>query len=689
MTAKWGIWAGLSVFVVMTMLLGGFASGGAVAPPVTSYNVVISESGLPSGTSWSATFESVLGSSVTSTIKFTSVSAGATYFYPSTIAGSTSTTQYVPTYSYYYVTVPNILRVSVVYQTQYYTTFGVSPSGTGSTNQGGGGWYNAGSTFPITASANPGYSFSGWVASAGITVGKTSLEATELTMGAAGTVTADFTASTYSTTFSEIGLPAATHWTVIFGGASTSGTTSSLKTSAVAPGSYSWSIASIAGGTGTEYVPYPASGSVSMPSQLSQEILFTKEYAVTFAVSGTGSVLPASGYYVAGTNLSILATSSSELFSKWTTTASKVWVGNTANAGTNATVHGSTTVTAVFKTGTICTSKCKLTFNEVGLPTGTPWGVTFGGVNYVGSGKSIALSSLSLGSYSWTAFSQIGVGKYGIAYFPVTIASGYYYLGQTTSYTIVYQPYAYVTFVTNPSSLPGGGGATAGTGWYPLHSMYPVSAYNGSQYYFSSWATSGSNVTMGSSTSASTTFTIAGPGTVTENFVQPTVTLHFVEYGLPTGTVWGVQINGAYPYYVFYTSSTNWVNVTGYAYGGYNVYPLESISAGTGTQWYSPLTSIGVTSPGQTFQSFVYQKQVYVTFVTAPTSPAGTIYTPSTNWYYVGTALPLMAYNATSGTNPTFKSWSQTTGTGTIGSTSAPSTFLTVLATGTITCTFK
>jgi hypothetical protein len=246
-----------------------------------------------------------------------------------------------------------------------------------------------------------------------------------------------------------------------------------------------------------------------MPSQLSQEIVFTEEFAVTFAVTGTGSVLPASGYYAEGSNLTLLATSSSHPFYDWKTTASKVYVGNTKNAGTNATVKASTTVTAVFKSsGSICSSKCSLTFNEVGLPTGSSWGVTFGGSSYPITGSSLALSGLSTSYYYWSAFTPVGLGQYGVAYVPLGTSAGYYYLGQTTSIEVVYEKVAYVTFASNPT-YPSGGGASAGGGaitgsnWYPVGSVNPLSAYNGTAFDFSSWTSSGSNVALGSTNSAS------------------------------------------------------------------------------------------------------------------------------------------------------------------------------------------
>jgi List-Bact-rpt repeat protein len=682
--AKWGVWAGLSVAIVVALLFGGIANAGTITPP-TTYTISITEKGLPSGTNWGATFNSVTTMSTGSTIKFSGVSAASYYYYPSTIAGSSSTTQYVPTYSYYYVTVPNMEIVTVVYTTEYYTTFAVSPTSSGTINQGT-GWYDAGATISIAASSYTGTTFSKWTPTAGITIANTNLEATELTMGAAGTVTADFNAKTFTSTFTEVGLPASTHWTVIFNSASKTSTGTTLTTTANPSGNYYWSIAPVTSGATTEYVASPAAAYMNVPGQTSQQIVFTKEYDVTFAISGTGSVSPVSGYYAAGSQIPIQAFSGTDTFSKWTTTASKVFIGSTTNQGTNATVKGATTVTAVFKTSAICKSACKLTFREVGLPASTPWGVTFGGVSYPSSTSSIAFSGLSSANYYWTAYSPVNSGIYGVAYFPVGTSSNYYYLGQETSIEIVYEEYAYVAFDTNPSYVYGGG-ATAGSGWYAMNSVNPLSAYNGSYFDFSSWSTSATNVTMGSSTSASTTFTVTGAGWVTENFAQPTGSLHLVEYGLPTGTSWGVDVSGAFA--VTYTSSTPWINITGVPYAGYNLYPIEGISGGTGTEWNDVATSASLNSQIQTYASFIYQKAVYVTFAVGPTGTAGSIYTPTTNWYYVGTVLPLIAYNATSGTNPSFKDWSQTTGTATITSTSTASTFAVILATGTITCNFK
>jgi hypothetical protein len=682
--AKWGIWAGLSVLVVAALLFGGVSNAVTSPPPPSTYTVAISEFGLPSGTSWSATFDGTLLSGTTSTLKYTGVTAGSYCYYPVTVAGSASTTQYTPGQNYC-INVPSVERITVVYTTEYYTTFGVSPSGSGTINYGT-NWYAAGSEIEIAAAATSGFTFSSWTPSAGITIASTTTESTELTMNAAGTVTADFNTGSYAANFYETGLPAATHWTLIFDSASKSSTTSTITTNSLPPAGYSWSIAPVTAGSTTEYVASPASGTVYLPSQLSQEIVFTKEYAVTFAVSGTGTITPASGFYASGSVIQIQATSASDTFSKWTTTASKVPVGSTADQGTYATVKAAGTVTAVFKTTKICSSKCSLTFRETGLPAGTGWGIEINSASaYPTTSSSLTLSSLSASYYYWAAFSPVSTGQYGVAYIPVGTTANYYYLGQTTSIEIVYEEVAYVTIATNPSYTYGGG-LTQASGWYPINSLNPLSAGNGSYFDFASYSSSTSAVTLGSTTAASTTFTVTGPGSITANFVQPTVTLHFTEFGLPTGTTWGVSVDGQISAY--YSSSTTSITVTGVPLWSYSLYPAQGITTSTGTEWNSPAGNPSLAAQQQTYQAFVYAQAVYVTFVTGPTGTSGGIYTPASGWYYVGSVLAMIAENGT-GTNPTFKDWSDTTGTGAITTTSAASTFLTVAKTGTVTCTFK
>ena len=77
--------------------------------------------------------------------------------------------------------------------TQYQVSFAVSASGTGTTAPSGTNvWENAGS-LPISATPNPGYTFSNWTTNTGnITVTSPSLASTTANVIGPGTITANF-----------------------------------------------------------------------------------------------------------------------------------------------------------------------------------------------------------------------------------------------------------------------------------------------------------------------------------------------------------------------------------------------------------------------------------------------------------------------------------------------------------------
>jgi hypothetical protein len=694
MIGKVGIWAGLAVVIVVALMFGGPVANAATVsppPPVTTYTVWITQSGMPSTQTWTATLNGVTDSGHGATQKFTGVAAGSYYLYTPTVTSSGSTyTQYVSLAGYTYITVPNQLAVTMSYTTQYYTTFAVSPSGSG-TAYPGTGWYDAGTEVAISEQAATGYSFSKWTdaPSASFTVANTKAAATEALIKGVGTLTSTFKSSTTAGTFDESGLPSSTSWSVTFDSAGSSSTTGSLTTAKHTAGNYYWTVAPVSSTSTVQYAPNPASGYMNLPYQSTQEIVFTEQIQVTFAStpSSTGSTSPTgTAFYNAGSQFPIVAlNSASWVFSKWSGNESKVGLGSTSNAGTNATVKSSTTITATFKSGTECTT-CSLTYTEIGLPSGTSWGITFGSANYVSSTTSVSLSGITA-SASWSAFEPVGAGQFEVAYIPAYIGttytgSGYWGLGTTSHIEIVYQEYAWVTFTINPTYT---GGATLATGWYPVDSVNPLSAVGTAYWSFSSWTSSGHNVTLGSSSASSTTLTVTGPGTITVNFNQATETLHFMEFGLPTGTTWGVQLNS--PTGVWYTSHTQYLNITGVALGGYGWSALSSIYAGTSGMLWVPWSYYGsVTLPFTTYESVVYSEQAYLSFATSSNPSGGTTAPSASAYYWVGTVLPIMASNGSA--SPFFNSWSDTAGTGTISSTSSPATFVTVAGTGTVTAKF-
>jgi hypothetical protein len=685
---KIGIWAGFVAVLVVAMMFGTVANTVA-SSPATTYTVTVTQTGIPSGTSWSAQLNGVTNTGTGSSISFTGVAASSYYLYTSTVAGPTDV-QYVPFSTYTYITVPNSVAVTMSYTTQYYTTFAVSPSGSG-TAYPGSNWYNSGSEVALSAQASSGYSFSKWTASPtkSFTILNSKVDATEVAITGVGTLTAAFKSSTKAETFVESGLPSsAGSWSVTFDGSSSSGTGTSITTAAHTAGSYSWSVAPVSGSGGVQYAPTPASGSVTLPTQTIQEIVFQKQFSVVFVASpsSTGTTFPSgTNYYNNNSVFPIFAyNTATEVFSKWSDNGSKVGVGSYSTDGTNATVHASTTVTATFKSGSECTT-CTLTYTEIGLPSGTSWGVSFGSLNYVSSSSTVTVPGLTAGN-SWSAFEPIAAGHFGEAYIPAYIGttytgSGYYSLGSISNIEVVYTEYAWVNFAVSAGS---GASLSLGSGWYSVGATYALTAIPTSYYGFSSWTSSGKNLTLSSTSSAGTTFAVTGPGTITANFAQPSVTIHFYEFGLPKGTTWGVSLNS--PTTVWYTSNGQELNITDVAYGGYSWGALTSIYGGTGLQWVPSSDYTYLYVPFQTSTSVVYAEQAYLSFTTSSNTGGGTVSPSSSNYYWVGTVLPIMATNGASA--PNFVSWSDTTGTGTITSTSAQSTFVTVAGTGTVTAKF-
>jgi hypothetical protein len=677
----------LVAVLVVGLMFGTVANSVAVSPPTTTYTVKVTQTGIPSTQSWSATLNGVTNSAKGSTITFTGVAAGSYYLYTYTFASTSSTDiQYVPSNTYNYITVPNSLAVAVAWTTQYYTTFSVSPAGSG-TAYPGTAWYNAGSEVALSAETAAGYTFSKWSVSPtkSFVLGSSSAEASEVQVNAVGVITAQFKATTSSATFDEVGLPASTSWGVTFDSAATSGTSTSIKTAAHDAGAYSWTIAPVTVSSTTEYVAFPSSGSMTLPNQPTQEIVFVEEVQVTFAItpSPSGTVTPTGvGYYPVGSVVPIEAfNTASYVFTKWSANETKVGLGVNSNSGNNATVKASATVTATFKAGSECAT-CSLTFNELGLPAGTAWGVTFGPTNYVSSTSAITLTGLTA-SNSWSAFEPLSSGTFDVVYIPAYIGttytgSGYYSIGQTSSIEIVYTEYAWVSVVAPAAGTQ----VTVTTGWFQMGGEYAISAIGTPYYAFSSWTSSGKNLTLGSGTTSSTTLKVTGTGTLTVNFQQPTVKLHFQEFGLPAGTTWGVSLGS--PTAVWYTSHTAWLNITAVAYGAYSWGPLTNIGGGTGLQWTPSSYYSYVVVPFETYESVVYGEQASVAFAITGTA-GGTITPTTTTWYWLGS---IAVIEASDGTGATFASWSDTAGTGTITSTSSASTFVTIAGTGTVSAKF-
>ena len=165
-----------------------------------TYTVTFTESGLPTGTQWSVTFNGLTRSSTANSITFTGVPAGNYTWNATPIMAVGSGTRYVAQTSSGTISVPTVSSVSLYYVKQYSVT--IQSTAGGSTSPSGTFWYNAGSTINITATPAPGYEFVGWETNSSITFTNSSSATTNATVNSAGTIVASFKAVPSSTTSS-------------------------------------------------------------------------------------------------------------------------------------------------------------------------------------------------------------------------------------------------------------------------------------------------------------------------------------------------------------------------------------------------------------------------------------------------------------------------------------------------------
>ena len=675
-----------SGFGVALLLLGVFtvvssAAAGAVHPS-TTYTVTFHELGIPTGTNWSINFGGTTYYSTGASLNITGLSATSYYYYPTaTITGATSNTEYTTATSAAYMSVPAQTSQYLVYVAQYKITFADSPAAGGSTSPSYPTFYPAGSVVAISALPALGYHFGSWKFSTSKDLlDNASAVATAFTVNAPGTLTARFTAHSLPVVFDETGLPAGTSWTALFAGTSFGSSTSTITTSFHRAGGYSFSVPTVFGSHGVEYVPYPSSGGITQPSQPSQEIVFTKEFQLTFVTSPatSGSIYPSTtSYYPNGTQLVLTAYgTSSYLFSSWTASNTGVTILNKSSASTVASIAGSATITAKFVAGSPCTANCSVNFTETGLPSGTSWGATIGGLVYLTTGPTLNLPKVST-SLSWTvAYPIAGAG--GLVQFDPTQSSGSVPIGSLTTQAIQFVQYDQESFVM---STPSTTGATLGTGWYPNGTTWPISVGFGPALAFNTWSANDTAVVFGPLHSTSTSIFFSGPATVTAKFKPVVATATIEAFGLPKGTVWGVSING-----LLYQGKGHELNVT-LPSASFTFYVINSLAGKTaGTQYYASVTTGSLSMPQQLMAAVVYTTYYSVALVAGGTS-GGTVGPSGTAWYSAGSVL---AIEATNGTSVSFVSWSSTTTTGTLplAHSTSPSTTVTINGAGTITAKF-
>ncbi|MCL5963929.1 MAG: hypothetical protein M1411_06225 [Candidatus Thermoplasmatota archaeon] len=586
------------------------------------YAVTFTESGLPSGTSWSVTLGSTTKSSTSSTITFYEPDGVYSCSIETPISGG-SGVQYITSPSSTSVTVNGgPVNEGVNYQTQYYLTMSENPAGEGSVTPGS-GWYTEASSVSISATPYSGYQFLSWSGSgAGSYSGTTNQ--VSITMNGPVSETANFgsATTTYAVTFTESGLPTGTIWYVnITGGNSYSSTTSTITFSEL-NGTYSYSIA-----TGNkEYAPSPASGSFTVNGAVvSESITFS---LVTYRVTFTESGLPSGTiWYVNITGgASYSSTTSTITFSEPNGTYSySIATGNKEYAPSPA--SGSFTVNGAVVSESITFNlfTYSVTFTESGLPTGTTWYVNITGQPSQSSTGTTITVQLPNGTYSYS----IATGNK--EYAPSPASGSFTVNGAVVSESITFNLFTYsVTFTE--SGLP------TGTNWsVTLNStidnartkniifMVLNGSYNYLVGYVAGYVSSPSHGTI----------TVSGKN-ITETITWApgaSYTVTFNETGLPDRTNWSVSVdgytkssvistiqfmlqNGTYTFTVntipnyIATPSTGSLNITGapinktiaWRSTSASLYTIKFVESGlpSSTTWYVILSGITGSSSSNT-----------------------------------------------------------------------------------------
>lgn len=502
-----------------------------------TYTVTFTESGLPAGTSWTVVLNGISRASTTSTIDFTEMN-GTYSFSVSYLTGYTASPASGS------ITVSGLASSQGITFTaripaSYNVTFTESGLPSGTT------WYvNITGLSPVFSTGtsitvslqNGSYSYTLSAADKdyvpAVYSGNFSVSGSSISVGIA------FTALKYTVTFTESGLSQGTAWYISVGGITHYSTGSAITFSEI-NGTYSFTVTPVSG-----YNASPSSGSFSISgSAFSVNIAFSKipagqpYYNVTFTESGlpAGDVwyVNVSGYSgsgpLSGTTYTVSLGNGSYIYSIGTSDRQYSTPGGTI------TVSGSAlAVNVIFSP-----VKYTVTFTETGLPAGTVWSVTFGGLQHTSSSGTIVFSAMN-GSYTYSIGTVNGLHA-NPSGGSITVDGA----AQSVSiaFSVPAEQYFSVTFAE--SGLAPGTSWTVtfnGTAYHSVNSTIIIRVFNGS-YSFNVSHVNGYSVSP-----ASGTADVSGSNIREAIAFKPlksgSYTVSFVESGLPSGTSWSVTLSG-------------------------------------------------------------------------------------------------------------------------------------------------
>jgi len=360
-----------------------------------------------------------------------------------------------------------------------------SPSSGGTV--GGGGTYTVGSSRQISATANSGWTFTGW------SDGNSSNPRTITVPSGGATYTANFQQQT--ATITVVASPS-NGGTVGGGGTYTVG--SSRQISATANSGWTFTSWSDGNTSNPRTITVPSGGATYTANFQQQTATIT-----VVASPSNGGTVGGGGTYAVGSSRQISAAPNSGwMFTSWSD-------GNTANPRTITVPSGGATYTANFQQQT-----ATITVQASPSNGGT---VSGGGTYTVGLSQQISATANS--GWTFTGWSDGNTSNPRT----ITVPSG----GATYTANFTQQT-AVITVVASPSN----GGIVSGGGTYTVGLSQQISATANSGWTFTGWSDG--------NTSNPRTITVpSGGATYTANFTQQTATISVVASPSNGGTVGG------------------------------------------------------------------------------------------------------------------------------------------------------
>jgi hypothetical protein len=262
-----------------------------------------------------------------------------------------------------------------------------------------------------------------------------------------------------------------------------------------------------------EYYTLGFSVSVSPSTLLVHQSSYNSTVVTVTLISGSGTVdLSASGLPSGASAVFSPSSGSPTFTSTLTVTASSSTPTGTyavTVTGSGGGTSASATLTLVVQ-APIPVKTYSVTFNEMGLPSGTTWAATLNGVTKTTSGSYVTFTGLTAGTYAWNVTATV---KGTATRYVASVASGHVDVPASSGVAVYYGTQYQVTVTAGPN----GSVSPSGSNWYAAGTSFIVTATPSSGYEFSGWTVSG-QLTVANASAASTAVVVNGPGTLTASF---------------------------------------------------------------------------------------------------------------------------------------------------------------------------